>query len=285
VNERRRAFLGVAGVSTLVVLVAVASRANAPRLGEDAPAARPPAIISDYLATLALLAVPLGAVLVVWSLFMRRAAQGTTSSSWGSTVRSIALFGLLSALAFWAVGHFNPRDRPPRSSTVATQTATTGENVKKRPVPEGRQAQFRWLPLLVLGSVVLALVVTFALAAVRRRRSLPSGLPQLLLTEVLEESLDDLRHEPDPRRAVIRTYARMERTLGAHGLPRQPFEAPVEYLDRILDLVEASAHSVRRVTQLFERARFSEHAVDAQMKDEAIDALDALRAELAAATT
>ena len=72
----------------------------------------------------------------------------------------------------------------------------------------------------------------------------------------------------------------MERTFGVHGVPRRPFEAPLEYLERLLGVVEASAHSVRRLTQLFERARFSEHEVDLQMRDEAIEALVALREEL-----
>jgi hypothetical protein len=38
---------------------------------------------------------------------------------------------------------------------------------------------------------------------------------------------------------------------------------------------------VRRLTGLFERARFSPHEIDARMKNEAIDALSGLRAELA----
>jgi hypothetical protein len=75
----------------------------------------------------------------------------------------------------------------------------------------------------------------------------------------------------------------MERTLAARGVPRKPFEAPLEYLVRVLDFVQASSHSVRRLTQLFERARFSPHEIDARMKEDAIEALVGLRAELEAA--
>ena len=52
--------------------------------------------------------------------------------------------------------------------------------------------------------------------------------------QAVDESLDDLRAEPDPRRAVIAAYARLERVLAAHGLPRKPAEAPLEYLGRML---------------------------------------------------
>jgi Domain of unknown function (DUF4129) len=282
-SERLRAFLAVAGVSALVALVAVASRGNAPRLGEDAPVGRPPALIADYLATLALLIVPLGAVLLVWGMLQKRMAPARKGGVKRSPLASLVLFVALVGFAFWAVAHFNRNENGPRLPTVPTQTAPAAGKGKDNQGPG--EAQFSWLAALTLGSIGLAFAVTFLIAARHRRRGLPPGLSQQLVAEVLEESLDDLRAEPDPRRAVIRTYARMERTFGAHGVPRRPFEAPLEYLERLLGVVEASAHSVRRLTQLFERARFSEHEVDQHMRDEAIEALVALREELAVPAT
>jgi hypothetical protein len=282
-SERLRAFLAVAGVSALVALVAVASRGNAPRLGEDAPVGRPPALIADYLATLALLIVPLGAVLIVWGMLQKRMAPVRKGGVKRSPLTSLVLFLALVAFAFWAVAHLGRNENGPRIPTVPTQTAPAAGKGKDNQGPG--EAQFSWLAALTLGSIGLAFAVTFLIAARHRRRGLPPGLSQQLVAAILEESLDDLRAEPDPRRAVIRTYARMERTFGAHGVPRRPFEAPLEYLERLLGVVEASAHSVRRLTQLFERARFSEHEVDLQMRDEAIDALVALREELAVPAT
>src|SRR5262249_49513833 len=109
---------------------------------------------------------------------------------------------------------------------------------------------------------------------------LPPRPMAVVLAEVLSETLDDLRGEPDPRKAVIGAYARMERTLAARGVPRERFEAPVEHLARVLDLVQVSAHPVGRPARLFERAGFSPHEIDVRMKDDAIDALAGLRAEL-----
>ena len=100
------------------------------------------------------------------------------------------------------------------------------------------------------------------------------------LAAILDDTLDDLRAEPDPRKAVIACYSRMERSLASYGLPRRPFEAPDEYLGRVLEELQSGSPSARRLTRLFERAKFSEHSIDASMKDEAIDAVSELRSEL-----
>jgi len=96
----------------------------------------------------------------------------------------------------------------------------------------------------------------------------------------LDESLDDLRSEPDLRRAIIAAYARMEHALAVGGIPRRPSEAPFEYVERALGDLETSAESVRRLTDLFEWAKFSQHEPGPEMRDEAIDALVAVRDEL-----
>jgi hypothetical protein len=81
---------------------------------------------------------------------------------------------------------------------------------------------------------------------------------------------------------VIGAYARLERTFAAHDVARDPSETPREYVDRALDRLGVSTVAVRRLTLLYERAKFSPHEIDASMKDDAIDALAGLRAELEA---
>jgi hypothetical protein len=103
---------------------------------------------------------------------------------------------------------------------------------------------------------------------------------QEAVSQALDESLDDLRNEPDLRRAIIAAYARMERALAAGGLPRRPSEAPFEYVERALGELETSAESARRLTDLFEWAKFSHHEPGPEMRDDAIDALVAVRDEL-----
>ena len=72
----------------------------------------------------------------------------------------------------------------------------------------------------------------------------------------------------------------MEAALAFAGIPRRPSEAPLEYLERALLTLHASADSVRRLTDLFEWARFSHHEPEPSMRDDAVDALIAVRDEL-----
>ena len=106
---------------------------------------------------------------------------------------------------------------------------------------------------------------------------------KLELALAIPDAIEDLEAEPDARKAVIAAYARMEGVLGRHGLPRRPSETPFEYLGRVLIDLRARADSVRRLTSLFERAKFSRHEINLRMKNEAIAALAAIRDDLRAA--
>jgi hypothetical protein len=178
--------------------------------------------------------------------------------------------------------HLRPHPRAPAETAAAGKASKSGQHQKA-----GAQTQRRAIRLVPLFAVLGAggiAVGAFLVAERRRRRRLPRDWTVAeALSDVLDETLDDLRAEADPRRAVIAAYARMERALAAHGVPRRRFEAPHEYLGRVLAEVTGGGLAARRLTALFERARFSPHEIDASMKNEAIDAIETLQADLAAA--
>jgi len=136
------------------------------------------------------------------------------------------------------------------------------------------------------GALLVILVLMFVLAVVARRRRAASspevGEEENAVLQVVDESLDDLRGERDVRRAIIACYARMERALASSGGARRPHEAPLEYLTRILDGVSGSGRAARALTKLFEVAKFSVEPMAEREKQQAIGALEALRAEVRA---
>jgi MFS family permease len=282
-----RTVAAVGGLLGFVSVVAVAAAGHAPGGGESRPSADAPKLVADYLASVLAVVMALGAILVIFVLGAGRARHVRQDRGRRRTSLVVGLAAFAAALIVVTQGPWADRfNRDPSRGKPATPTkAKPGkEKVPAPNRPKAYEPQFRWVPVFVVGSLILGIGGAMAVFAVRQKRELLRDLPvTIALSEVLAETLDDLRREVDPRRAVIRAYARMEQTLAAKGLPRQETEAPLEYLTRVLDVVQASGHSVRRLTQLFQRARFSTHEIDAGMKEDAIDALSGLRAELEAA--
>ena len=156
---------------------------------------------------------------------------------------------------------------PPEKSTDATRTP-----------------HLRWDEIVIVLGLMLGVAAIFVTSRARRGPRLfgsRDDAPEAVAA-ALELSLDDLRTDPDLRRAIIAAYARMEAALGVAGIPRRPSEAPLEYVERALLTLHASAGAVRSLTELFEWARFSHHEPEPSMRDDAVEALVAVRDELRA---
>ena len=280
-----RGVAAVAGLLGLLALVAFAAAGHAPAGGTSRPHASTPSVLKDYIATIALLLIPAGAFLIFYAAFLKRAYADVPLKSaafpFRATPRPFAyiftFFVFLAIALRW--GHHHDGGGGGAAPPAVSASGKSG------PGQQQYDPHFQWLPMLILGSIILGIVGSMMLLTWRRRQEeeTPDAM-RVTIAEVLAETLEDLEREPDPRKAVIGAYAKMERTLAAKGFPREEHEAPDEYLGRILSVVGGSGHSVRRITRLFERARFSEHQIDSRMKTDAIDSLSGLRAELLVAT-
>jgi len=268
-------------VVVLVAGVAVASGGSTP---SGAVGAHRPsegfldAVVSLFVVGMAIATV---VVAVMVSFFGRYQPDGSPRKR-KSTVQSLVTFlvamALLTIVVRSLAGSVGPRLRPP-----APQGAAGGGGSDAR--PSGYEPDFVVWPVLAVAALAAVAVVAWWLAARGRRRARePLGTtPAEALADVLAETLDDLRAERDPRRAVIAAYARMERALAASGLPRDPSEAPEEYLRKILSDLAVTGRAAARLTSLFAWARFSGHDVRPEMKEEAIETLEQVQHELAAA--
>ncbi len=100
------------------------------------------------------------------------------------------------------------------------------------------------------------------------------------LMEAMTLGIEDLVSEPDPRRAVIACYQRLEQMLRQQGLPRRVYQTPGEYMRIVLRHFSLPTAPCTQLTRLFERARFSQHTLDTTDKAQAITALTTIRASL-----
>jgi len=139
--------------------------------------------------------------------------------------------------------------------------------------------------ILALGAALGALGLALWVALADRPGSGDRGdaaSPPAPLEIAVEEGLDDLRSEPDARRAIIRCYARFERAAASSGVERRPWLTPMEFMREVLMRLPAPQAAVPGLTRLFELARFSDHALGTAERDRALEALDDIRTAIAA---
>jgi len=274
--------LGLA-VLALLGLVAAASRAHHTP-GGHAGIHRPPAGVGDYLFSIFAVVFVGGALGLVYIWLSQRdvvAQRRQSQKGMSKTLIFLLAFALFASLII----RFHVHLRIPGSRGAGGVPGRASDSPLGR-LPENGEAtpEFKWLPVLIAtGSAVAVLGVIGVRSLRRERRGLADAfLLEQEFEELVEDTLSDLYNETDPRRAIIAAYARVERIFGSYGLPRDPAEAPLEYLDRVLPTLRASGAALRRLTGLFEWAKFSAHEVDRPMRDEAIGALVEVRDELRA---
>jgi hypothetical protein len=287
-DRATRAVAVAAVLVGLLVVVALTSSRNRPRVsdGSDPGAV---ADVRDIFLTVGGTLYAVAFVYAAWAFWKYRGAGGGGTGP-RLSLRAFLLFVMFVIGVTWLIrfrggltrlqgedgilfaGKMPQIEAPPAQQPAAPE-----------PLPP---TDFRWGLAAALVAVIVGAMV--AAVIVRRRRAAQLGVVPLSahelaaaeLATIVDGTLDDLRREADPRRAVIAAYAQMERALARHGLPREPSEAPFEYLARLLRELRVRAASALALTELFERARFSDHAIDAAMKDEAIEALVAVREDL-----
>ncbi|HEX4324846.1 MAG TPA: DUF4129 domain-containing protein [Gaiellaceae bacterium] len=271
-------------VSVLLAVVALAAHGRPLGSGGGGRGGLPGSFWDYTYTTIVILVVPLLIAGVLAAMYVRPARK-KRRPLWQSLLRALVFYCLLVAVEVLVLRHLNLRrlhttqTTPPGAGLAGNARGQHGHHGSGH-----RNLQFQWDELAIVLTLLLVLAVAVVVAMKRspRAQRKPNEIAPEVLAAALDQSLDDLRNDPDLRRAIIAAYARMETALAAAGIPRDPAEAPLEYLERALLSLDTSAEAVRRLTDLFEWARFSHHEPEPPMRDEAVDALIAVRDELRA---
>jgi Domain of unknown function (DUF4129) len=239
----------------------------------------------------AILAAAWGAGVVVLIVMVRRLrrrlaedAEGLeprTPVPWWVTMVAWLIVGAVFLMLLVTFKNGQAREPGPTPApTAAPGDLTSGTPEDQRPSA--------WV---IVGFAAGAVAAAAALAFAARRQA-PieeerEPLPELLrhVVGVVDDSIGDIERDPDPRRAIIRAYTRMEAVLARGGIPRRPSETPLEYIDGALRTLAIPAGPARSLTDLFEIARFSDRPIDISMKRRAIDCLLDIRSALMSEVT
>src|SRR5262245_49856491 len=217
-----------AAVVVLVAIVAIASSGSAPHGG--IAERRPSEGFADALLSVFLVAMAVSALAValMLSFFGRYTPDGqprkrrSAAQSVASFIVAMALLAIVVRAVTGSTGGRSPLLRSPGGPNGGRTGGPGG----------GYHPEFAVWPVVGVTALVLLALCAWWLSARGRRsaRAASPTTPEEALADVLAATLDDLRAEADPRRAVIAAYARMERSLAAVGLRRGRSEAPEEYL-------------------------------------------------------
>ena len=266
----------------VAVLLAAAGIASHGRPLTGGRGTGPTATFFDYVATTLVLLALVVLAIAVWSVFSQKATGGGPPRGRWNLITALLTFGVsaLIAVLLLHTGFINRL----RNLEQNLKTQQHGQTTQKKP-PAGndvRNPHLRWDEI----AVFLALIAGTGVVLYANRRTRRTPKPWRFgrnedVAQALDVSIDDLRNDPDLRRAIIAAYARMEHALGRAGIARHPSEAPFEFMERALRSLDTSADGAHRLTSLFEWAKFSHHEPEPAMRDEAIAALVAVRDELA----
>jgi len=276
--------LAVLVVALLLPVVALASRPEGgPGTGTllGPGSARLALDVISYLLAVLLLLILL---VIIWALWPRPDEEMVAlPPRRRRTAATILTMLLLVGVAVWlrSTGHLGTP--PVLGGAGAIRGAPAGLADQAR---NGAQPGFDWLA----AGIVAALLIAAAVAAwwFLRPRRLAGAMPLSRLQAILDDAIDDVLSEADPRRAVIAAWARLERVMARYGLPRRDSEAPFEYAARAGGELGASLGVegawLEQLAGLFEWARFSTHDVTPGMREEALVGLVAVRDGLRGAT-
>lgn len=186
---------------------------------------------------------------------------------------------------------------------TTTPTASESASPTAEPEPEAARGTSRAagvvlsIAAFVLTGLVLLMMVAGTLAAIRyfwrlrRARMLVPGdeiafdeidVPRAAARALVEDAEEQRRalSDGEARNAIVRCWERFETRAAAAGLPRRPWETSSEYVARALAELSVRGDAVRRLERLFVEARFSTHPIDEDHRRAALEALDAIHADL-----
>ena len=182
---------------------------------------------------------------------------------------------------------------PPAPEPVAADDASPGAGQAASGLPD-------WLGtaalvvLVIAGLCVIALVAWAIVRDQARRRQRRGGRSVAVrsdsrtaedLVAALDAGLEELSDaDRDPRRAVIACWVRLEQAAAAAGTPRHPGDSPTDLVGRLLSEQQVDAGVLAALLEVYRQARYATRAaVDAQMRAQALSALQRLRTDLGTA--
>ena len=202
------------------------------------------------------------------------------TSLW-TTAKTVAV--LLLGLAIFCVATvplLSPTSAPLQSGAGAHPSAPahSARNVPGRPADS---VNLGWLvPVAVTFAILTPAAVVIRRRRLRRDEAVHAGETSAF-GRAVRASIAALESERDPRTAILRAYARMERAFRDVEIVRAADETASEFLARTMRQLPVSAGAAAALTERFEEVRFSTHVITEADREQALASLHRVEQELA----
>lgn len=286
-----RALAFAALALALFAVVGLASSVS-PWNASPATASAPTAVLRGVLSAGGVVLVV--ALLLLWvetptarrSKTRRRAIAGDeldelATSVWTTAKTVAVILFALAILCIAAVPLLSRASEPLRNGADDERSAPARTD-RIAPGSPADSVNLGWL--LVPLAVTLA-ILTPAAVVIRRRRQKRDeamrGEETTAFGRAVRASIAALELERDPRTAILRAYARMERAFRDVEIVRAADETASEFLARTMRRLPVSAGAAAALTERFEEVRFSTHQITEADREQALASLYRVERELA----
>jgi len=279
-SQRAHLKIGLAAMSLVGLLVAVAGMTSEPAAMENLRGKLvldlPGWLWIPFILLMSLEVLFIARLLIPALLAGRKRREGQRSTS------AAIVFLLLAATALWVVPPKNVGviDDLLGSPVRKADTASPAESSADAPPAVHSELVSGVLETLLVALALIGFgVVAWLYLGTRQPQGHHTPRPPApsALQMAVEDSLDDLRHIPDVRLAIIRCYDRFERVLAGADVRRAPWQTAMEFMHTALKRPGLPRDDVHELTSLFELARFSQHELGPGHRERAWKALMAAK--------
>ena len=94
------------------------------------------------------------------------------------------------------------------------------------------------------------------------------------LQEIAKDTIQHLQRNDDDKESVIKCYKQMCDWLNKKGIKKDSYQTPREFAIAIRNYLKIKPENLYALTQIFEKARYSNHEISSIEKEAAIESLN-----------
>lgn len=219
---------------------------------------------------------------LLFLIYIRPSARSAAGPRQKQSLRTL----IYAAVIFVALAvSFGPQEALEEEPLPEEDTAQSAEREDFGSVTdtEDGSSDINIVAVVVIGTLAAAMLLRSWLLAAPTSAAvdeLPDESPDVFLRSAIDDATRRLQLGTDPRSGVLAAYDGLERALAARGQPREPTETPTEHMARVLVDVPTIAEPAVELGRLYELARFSDHPISEDDRQQAVEQLAAARRSL-----